>query len=174
MPVAAHGSILITCRSVTVADSLSRHILEIPSFSDLEGSGLLLSLLDSNESNDIEKDAGKELSNLLGGLPLAVSMMASQIRMRRMNIEKFIPFYKSNYRPLHGSSKTSSAHYYRKNLATVWQFSFTALEESPALLLGMLSLFSPNSIPESLFLQSSELEYQMTTEMPVFLQDSWE
>lgn len=174
MPQTRQGSILITCRSISVADQLSAQILNLPPFTKPEGAGLLLALLNHSVTGGNEEEAGEELSELLGGLPLALNMMGSQIRTRYMNIKKFIPFYKANYQGLHGSSKTSSALYYQNTLATIWRFSFTALQSEASLLLAILSHLAPDSIPETLFTADNLAKNQLQMPLPKFLQSSWE
>jgi len=54
-----------------------------------------MKLIGSSTYKDEERQAAEELSERLGGLALAVVVMAMQIRHRRMQIHQFLDFYRN-------------------------------------------------------------------------------
>jgi len=73
-PNVGKGSILITCRSEVLAESLTISPIEIPPFTTNESSALILQILNkSNHNISAEESAAtKQLSEKLGGLALAI------------------------------------------------------------------------------------------------------
>ncbi|KAF2106872.1 hypothetical protein BDV96DRAFT_654203 [Lophiotrema nucula] len=129
-PEASSGAILITSKSVTTAAELNTDDLELRSLTGNDGRDMVLALPGKLDSNVEEVIAGEELSNLVGGLPLAIDLMATHIRKRRVPIQQFIPLYKSDHRQMHkGLVRGGASIYYPRSIDTAWQLSFQTLLE---------------------------------------------
>ncbi|KAJ8132507.1 hypothetical protein O1611_g1115 [Lasiodiplodia mahajangana] len=146
-PISGHGSVLLTCRSEMMAASYTASVLEIPTFNDDEGSRLILQIL-AREITDEERRSSLELTRKLGGLALALDLMAKQIRSRKTTITHFLPYYEGSHQSLHRAPRRGiKNHYYSKDLETVWATSFERLESRAGLLMSMLCFFAPEAIP---------------------------
>lgn len=151
-PSSSTGTILVTCRSISVAAELTENDLEIKALSPPEGRKMIMKLVGRQSYSDRESESGEELSQDLGGLPLAIDIMATQMRKRRMQIQKFLPYYRSNYRTLHkGPLSGKLSLYYENSLSKAWDLAFTNISSDASTLLGVISLLAADSIPESLF-----------------------
>lgn len=161
LPKVGRGDILITCRSELLAESLESSmqvaIVEVPPFSNDETTQLILQILDKTPTSvkHDELQATRTLSEQLGGLALAVDIVAKNMKTSRRfkSVVDFLPYYEKNRRSLNkrkGARKSS----YTKDLDTVWEIAFASLdtEDQPeadaAKLLRLLCFVAPEAIPE--------------------------
>ena len=152
-PIGGIGSLLITSR-----DPLSKTVHSIGSRSvDLDP-------LDAHEATDLlqrltridgEPAEAKEICDLLGGLPLAISQMAQIIRYQYLNYSTFLERYNddSQKRELHQTNIKRRA-IYGHTLASVW--AFESLNPESRSLLEVMAFFDPDCIPQRLLLKVSE------------------
>jgi hypothetical protein len=150
-PSARHGAVLITSRRNLA--SLDLDIIEdgkqIKEFSGPEGAKILMKLVNRPLYSGEEATAAQRLSEELGGLALALGVMAAQVRRRQETFEDFLEFYKANKADLHKSKSGTKA--YQGSLHTCWNMSFRQLSDHAFSLLAVLSFLAPDSIPERLF-----------------------
>ncbi|UKZ53095.1 hypothetical protein TrVGV298_006883 [Trichoderma virens] len=135
-PVTGNGQILVTCRSELVAASPVASALEIPPFTPEEGGKLLLNLARKQNPTSEDISLAEELSEMLGGLALAIQITASQI---------------FNKKSLRMPPKYAPRNpYYTDNLETVWKTAFESLDENSSRLLGLICFCAPDDIPRHL------------------------
>jgi hypothetical protein len=151
------GSVLVTTRNDEVVIDPCDKGIEIPVFGPDEGSQLLFDLIDRGKYSKAEKEAATELSDSLGGLPLALNLMAQQIRIGRKTIRRILDDYqkdpsKHHKTPKYGIKNSTYGH----SLETVFRGSFALLTPDASVILGAMSFVSPDGVPEALF-QSSNL-----------------
>jgi hypothetical protein len=167
-----HGSVLITARHEFVSLLPVNTMFHVPYMTEDQGAKFLISMSKENGASKANVDSGKELSELLGGLPLALTIMAMQVRRRRMSLPSFLSFYKENEARLHGSDKRISLEpFYPHNLTTAYRLSFQSLKETPAALLRVMSLMSPDDIPLKLFHPEGAVTLPAVLS---FCRDTWE
>jgi NB-ARC domain len=155
-PVSGSGCILVTCRNEVVALAPAASALEIPVFSKNEGSEFIIQMLARDVTLE-ERESSLELSEKLGGLPLALDMMAKQVRARRKTVTQFLPYYERNRKLLYKNTRRGIASpYYSKDLETVWKTAFENLGASGAGLMSLLCFFAPDGIPVSVLEASTE------------------
>lgn len=150
-PSAGVGDILVTARAPTVGFQLGSKNIEIKPFSALEGSKLMLRLLD-RESDPDESLSAEELASKLSGHALAISQMAALIRYRMYSIRDFNSTYTKHTKSVHREHRSARPNDYDLYLDTVWILSFQSLDEATKKFLGVLTFLSPDSIPQELFL----------------------
>lgn len=159
LPKVGKGDILITCRSELLAESLepSMAIVEVPPFSNDQTTQLILQILNKTPAS-VEQDelqATRLLSEQLGGLALAVDIVARNMKMSRRfkSVAEFLPYYEKNRRSMNKRKGTRKLAY-TKDLDTVWQIAFESLdtevqlEADAAKLLSLLCFVAPEAIPE--------------------------
>jgi hypothetical protein len=151
-PSSPHGAILLTSRSKIISQGVLN--LEVPAFTDRDGAQFLLKQINQKNAPKEEVAAANELSMLLGGFPLGLTLMAMRIRVQETNVQNYLPFYKQHWIRLHGISGEILKPYYMRGLSTAWDISFSALETESAdatTLFGVLCLMASDDIPVDLF-----------------------
>lgn len=150
-PTTGSGQIVVTCRSELVAASPAAHSLEIFPFDNVEGGELLLTLSGRSVVDIEEQDAARRLSDLLGGLPLAIDITARQILVKKKPMRQFLPYFVKNREMLRLPPKYASKNpYYSMNLVNVWQTAFAGLGADSSTLLGAIAMIAPDGIPRDL------------------------
>ena len=161
-PNVGQGDLLITCRSELLAESLATSLIEIPTFSTDESTALILQILNKSDMSTEETEATHNLSEQLGGLPLAIDIIAKNIKSSRRfrSVTEFLPYYERNRRTLHKRPKRDIRDItYSKDLETVWQTAFQSLDPienkdanpDAARLIQLLCFVAPEAIPQWLF-----------------------
>lgn len=144
------GSILITSRDPLAKNLFSTQPsgLDLEPFSDDEGSALLTKL---TQAAGVEEDmAAKHINERLGGLPLAISQMASVIQRQYLSLAEFLEIYedRSEHAQLHGMKFDLSTKNYPHSMSTVW--AFEKLSPSAKSLLNLIAFLDPDGIQEQL------------------------
>ena len=153
------GSILITSR-----DPLAKHHFNGPhvvtdgcdvvEFSALEAANLMQELTKANPLHNTVhngRDSLGDVTELLGGLPLAIAQMAGIIAdLRLSSYDEFIKLYKEAgaktlYRYQDKENRLGKLGYNRM-LSTVWALGL--LKKEPLSLFRVISLLDPDRIPE--------------------------
>jgi hypothetical protein len=141
----------VTCRSELVAASPAAGALEIPPFTREEGGALLLRLARKPAATADDVSAAEELSEMLGGLALAIEITASQIFVKKKSLKQFLPYFKAHKQSLRAPPRYAPRNpYYTQTLKTVWLTAFESLSENSAHLLGLICFFAPDDIPRSI------------------------
>ncbi|KAI8951757.1 tetratricopeptide repeat domain-containing protein [Xylaria longipes] len=151
------GSVLITSR-----DPLAKRLFSIQSsgidlkpLSDSEGGSLLMRLTDSDESpEDDAESTARQISQDLGGLPLAITQMAGYIRRNDLSLSEFLSLYQEaeERTALFGSRFDTGTGVYHHSIATVW--ALEKLSKEAKVLLQTASLLDPDIIQESILLDA--------------------
>ncbi|KAL8896037.1 MAG: hypothetical protein Q9207_007903 [Kuettlingeria erythrocarpa] len=150
-PRTGNGSILVTCRSEILAASPAAVAIEIPAFTMSESGELIMNIMNRKNASEDENLAAHELSEKLGGLALAIDIVAKQIKTRKRfkTIRDFLPYYEQHYRTLHKRPKIGIFDpYYSKDIDTVWQTAFEHLEPDAARLMSLFCFMAPEGIPQ--------------------------
>jgi len=116
-----------------------------------EGSRLLFEYLGRKPTDEKEEIAGGKLSEILGGLPLAIATIAGYINESGMPIAQFLDEMKSSSKAWQIGS-LSAIQQYEKSLETVFEIALKELPEEAKTLLNILCLLNPDYISEDLFI----------------------
>jgi hypothetical protein len=157
-PVSNCGSILITSRhdNSDITDLVSKQI-RVSELGREEGARYLLDIVYlDNKLNDVERESeskfAEELSSEVGGLPLALTTTARQVRLRSTTIERFLPLYQTNSSKVHFQGRAlSHKPFYKHSVSTVWDMPFKSLDENAKALFEVASFLAPNDVPFVLF-----------------------
>jgi hypothetical protein len=157
-PTVGNGKILVTCRSTFVAeaDAIAMAI-EVPAFTVPETTEMIHKILNKRSApesgSQLEEDATKQLSFRLGGLPLAIDIIAKQIKLSRRfkSVADYLPYYEENQvLAMKRQKRGGEDLWYSRDLHDLWQPAFDNLSEDAAGLMGILSFIGPEAIPSYL------------------------
>ena len=155
-PVDGMGSILMTSRkplTKTNVFNAGTSGIELPPFSFGSGAQFLLQLTGRQESTK-QFPLAYAVAERLGGIPLAITQMASLISRQQLSFEEFLLRYNNeeNMDELHSLRLGGPRDSYSHTLATVW--GLDRLEHGMALL-EVMSLLDPDKIQEDILLKGS-------------------
>ena len=150
-PICDHGSILITTQDPDIAATASLEIL-LRSLNEEEGAKLLLSYLPQSDQSDPDGQA-RSICHELGGLPLAIVHVAGYLRQSQIPLARFLKEYQAAYSPKVADTYTCLYETrYEKTYSNVWSFGLNELPTAARDFIDTLAFFSPDSVPEDIFL----------------------
>lgn len=155
-PSSSRGSILLTTRDFDVANNPAAQCLHVEPFDDIEGSTMLLKQIGLDPAVPANKEHATAITQVLGGLPLALGQIGGFIAQRRLPLKGFLALYEKNAAKI-DARKTGKVDY-EHTLSTVWDVSFQKLPENATKLLNMLIFFDPDGVDEAIFLERSQTE----------------
>ncbi|KGO70255.1 Tetratricopeptide-like helical [Penicillium italicum] len=173
-PERGHGAIIVTTRKPNLAYAMTKHEIVVERFSANEGTQFFVDLATWNSNATKDFKSAALINEQLDGHALGISQMAAIVRSRRMSIEDFATIYAGRGKRWHEVVSTGGHHVnYDKTLATVWEMSFQALEESSSAssLLGILSFLWAPSIPQALSKHWGECRSRATHSLLPFCQE---
>jgi hypothetical protein len=145
-PSSTKGSVIITCRSRSVASKRTTEMMHLQCFAAETGIEVLYSLTGFQPSSENEAAAARELFQLLDGFPLAMVQISEFMNDRGYSYEELLSIYKNPAERLFERSGTPMQ--YGHTLGTVWDVSFQSLPTESKALLNMVAFFDPDLIPE--------------------------
>ena len=150
-PAAGNGQIVVTCRSELIACSPAASSIEIPPFKKQDGGELLLRLAGKRNADAASIAAAEELSEMLGGLALAIDITARTMFVKKKSMQQFLPYFIKNKQSLRTPPRYAARNpYYNETLVTVWQTAFDSLHEESSQLLGLICFFAPDLLPREI------------------------
>jgi tetratricopeptide (TPR) repeat protein len=165
LPSATKGHILLTTR---IADLTSLnlgivHSVEVQTLSPEQGTLLLLrraKLLASdallNQADPQDRDVARQLSQELGGLPLALDQAGAYIASTHRSLTKYLEMYHQNHAKVLKERRNDA---YPESVATTWNISFQHIEaknHAATDLLQLCAYLAPDAIPEEILTQGAE------------------
>ena len=144
---------------VAGADTIAEAI-EVPAFTVPETTGMIHEILKGSTLGngglpEKEEDAINRLSSKLGGLPLAIDIVAKQIKLSRRrfkSIAEYLPYFEDNQEAaLKRLERGDADPWCLRDLHNLWQPAFDDLNEDAAELMGILCFMGPEQIPRLLF-----------------------
>lgn len=168
-----HGKILVTTQKRDIAFRLTDYEIEINPFATEEGRDCIMDLLAWPGGVPADAESAAKLNEELGGLPLGILQMTSVIRDRKSTVQDFLRLYEKNKVRYHAKETEIEGIAPKSDprIATNWQLPFDLLEDDHKSLLGILSLLSASTIPETLFKHWDECEGRSTSGLLDFCDD---
>jgi hypothetical protein len=147
-PMSNNGAIIVTSRDPLASMQLYQASgIAVGPFSTKDASSFLHYLTNQDGNTSLEDpediEATHKIATSLGGLPLAISQMASIIRRRDLSYNEFIELYDNYFSEIVNMNLQGV-----QKLSTVWSFEY--LRPDSKALLGVLSFLEPDHISESL------------------------
>lgn len=146
-PGSGQGSILITSRDFSAGFSPAEAGIRVVAFDESVGAAVLLTLVNQDTSSPENQSAAKQITQTLGGLPLALNQIAGFIIKQRLALKDFLPLYERNSAKIHSRKSQSS---YNHSLDTVWEMALEKLSGDASRLQKLLAFFDPDKIHESI------------------------
>ena len=165
-PGGAHGSILITSRDFNAAHQSADQGFHVQPFDDTTASQILLRLAGLDPDRPINQKTAKTIAHTLGGLPLALSQIASFISQRKLPLQDFIPLYERNAATI--DDRKSRLTSYEHSLSTMWEISLAKLSGASGHLQKLLAFLEPDEIDEAMVIEGSQ---SIIDEDFIFLRD---
>ncbi|KAJ5405719.1 hypothetical protein N7465_007003 [Penicillium sp. CMV-2018d] len=156
------GSILVTSRDPSSKGMFTRRPsgLDLGPLSQQDS----LSLFNHLAAVPIEPevDTARQISDALGGIPLAISQMAGIIRRQDLTLSGFLELYLNHeeHASLYETKFDTNLVTYPHSLSTVWAFG--KLKPQSQQLLELISFLDPDSIGEDLLEASVEIVFEGT------------
>ncbi|KAK7743150.1 hypothetical protein SLS53_004235 [Cytospora paraplurivora] len=151
-PASTNASVIITTRSPSVASRRSTNLLHLECFSNTPGAEVLCLLSGRQPTNDADVAAAAEITQLLGGLPLAIIQVSAFIRDRNCLYTEFLTLFHKSAQKVFARSKVPGEYGY--TVETAWNMSIERLSPNAKVLLNVLAFFDPDLIPERLILET--------------------
>ncbi|KAL8823250.1 MAG: hypothetical protein Q9191_006031 [Dirinaria sp. TL-2023a] len=146
-----HGAILVTTRQSVVAITAAEQSVPITDFAIENSTKFILHLLQQPKGTPQEQLAAQELSSLLHGYPLTISLLTAFINAHNLPVEDFLSTHMRYPANLYRKQEESWEHIgYRDAHDTVWNVSFRTLDPLARACLCILSFYAPHSIPTAL------------------------
>ncbi|KAE8336179.1 hypothetical protein BDV24DRAFT_168522 [Aspergillus arachidicola] len=158
-PSGSHGSILVTTQHSYISHISSHPPLQLKVLDPAQGAGLLLRLL-HRFNNEImapeELSDARKISEMLGGLPVAISHMAGYIQQTQCTLQEFIEMYPKRLESQIIWEGCRDPHYqYSRTLSTVWEVALNELSPEARRIINVVSMLSPSYIPEAMLFGDS-------------------
>jgi hypothetical protein len=149
------GSILITSRDPLAKSMFTRRSsgLDLGPLTQQDSLSLFNHL--TTVSNEPEDNTARQISEALGGVPLAISQMAGIIRRQDLTLSEFFELYTDHeeHASLYETKFDTNLITYRHSLSTVW--AFEKLKPQARQLLELISFLDPDFIGEDLLMEAS-------------------
>ena len=154
IPASTQGSILITSRrrNMDVLGSLS---IAVEPFDTQSGANLLLSII----SSQTEDDSAREISDFLGGLPLAIVMAGKYMTVSDITPAEYLQMIKDQ-------NTTRFLNDREETLQNVFDSTLASLTPDARNLVDCMAFLEPDNIPEEMFLQERESTLLVKTSKP--------
>ena len=124
--------------------------IQIKDLSREQGADLLYACMGRKAVDDNEFEYARKISDLLGGLPLALSTIGGYMRQTGDPVVEFFDHLRTSCNAWEVSA-IGPAKQYERTLATVFQIALKELPDDARSLLNILAFLNPDRIPTELF-----------------------
>lgn len=147
-PASTKGSIIITSRrsDVWVPDSL---IIEVEPLKPQSGASILNSI--SHQEDD---DSARQISELCGGLPLAIVLAGVFIGENEISLAEYLQLCKDRYDFQSLKVWDLMPWHSEQSLKTIFNYTLALLSLDARNLVECMAFLNPDDIPEELFLRN--------------------
>ncbi|KAF3291537.1 hypothetical protein TWF970_000751 [Orbilia oligospora] len=173
-PKPGGGTIIISSRRPEFKRAPYKQI-EVDGLDEQDAIGLLASYA-SLESRDNDAIL-HTLVELLGYMPLAITLAGSFIGQTRVSVSEYIGYYRRNFTAAQSVKPRFNWDYREDTIANTWEISFAAIrdqDERAAFLLLTLSYLNPKEVAYSLWRSdNSNTESELQVKLPISLLASY-
>ena len=128
--------------------------MQLEPFDDPSGTDAFLGMLGLDASLSSNQSIALEITQSLGGLPLALNQMCGFIVNQRLALKDFLPLYQRNQAKI--DKRKIDASDYDHTLSTVWETALGRLTGNAATLQRLLAFFQPDRVDESVLVESAQ------------------
>ncbi|KAI0965360.1 hypothetical protein F4678DRAFT_485319 [Xylaria arbuscula] len=149
------GCILITTQHPDTKQLSSVfHRLYLSSFDPRNGAELLYRYLSRDPEDSAEGLVASEISQFVGGLPLAIAVMGGYINSSGITLSEFLVHLKRSSRLWSRHLNRNYVQDYDYTLGAVFDLAISELGEQPLKLIYLLAYLNPDGIPEEMLVTS--------------------
>ncbi|KAL9029146.1 MAG: hypothetical protein Q9196_002582 [Gyalolechia fulgens] len=157
IPASDTGSIIITTqlRDVELPGSFC---FAVEGLSESDGSRLLRSIIDPMSIDGPRTDSdglANSISQLVGGLPLAIAQIGGYIKRSQISCKEFIAIFRRRKKNWI-SRRAAAASTYDKTLQTVFDIALEPLNQDARDLINSIAFMNPQDIWEDIFIRCQE------------------
>ena len=116
-----------------------------------QGAGLIYACMKRKPADEDEKEIARKISDLLGGLPLALTTIGGYIYQTHETMANFLIYLKTSSTAWEVSA-VGPAKQYERTLATVFTIALKELPDHARCLIDILAFLNPDQIPEEIFM----------------------
>jgi nucleoside phosphorylase len=160
LPMAGRGHILLTTRAQAVRSLAQDVDLELLNPEEgalciLRRSGILPWNGRLSDTTETRVGAATRLSQLMGGLPLALEQAGAYIEETGCGVQRYLELYEDQqYRPQIQGMQSGPIPDYPEAVARAWSVSRSAIQysnQAAAEILSLCAFLAPDAIPEEIF-----------------------
>lgn len=129
--------------------------IEILSLDNDKSADLLFANLERPAKDKEEYNMARDIAEIVGGLPLAVTTIAGYISESDSSPEEFLAVMKRSSNAWQESKNTRTRNY-NKTLGTVFNVALGELPVNARRLINILAFLNPDCVPEALLLGAPE------------------
>ncbi|KAF4869365.1 Transcription activator GutR [Colletotrichum siamense] len=163
----SRGSVLITTRENPLQSApawLHQRRFQLGPLSTDHGREFLLTSIHPRmRKEDLENDEDYALAaktvNILGGLPLAISMVVGYVKESRCTLSDFLEMWEEKELRSRKPNTTSMASVYIDTVDSLWDIGIREVPSNSRKLLNILAFLNPDRIPKSLLVDNHEEDY---------------
>ncbi|TAQ89092.1 hypothetical protein B7494_g2563 [Chlorociboria aeruginascens] len=154
----AQSAILVTAQKQEFRHLTSNSFL-LEDLSIDDGSQLLLAHVNQGSPfYDDELKAAKKITEMFGGLPLAIAHIAGYVSDSPCSLSDFLEITELRYAYIWDSDVTVSKAQSKKRLNVVWDVALDELPLDARKLIYTMAFMNPDLMPDAIFLARSDLE----------------
>ncbi|KAI7261945.1 hypothetical protein KC335_g10470 [Hortaea werneckii] len=166
-PLGSSGSLIVTSRDPTIAFGATSSKIQLEPFDQSHGTEAILSLLGKASASDNERSFARDITETLGGLPLAITQISGFIAQQKLSMSLFLPLYERNAARI--NRRSVSGYQDEHILSTVWAIAIQTMATEPRHFQSLLAFFDPDKIQESILIEG--IPYLQTDRLNFVLDD---
>ena len=150
-PLGSLGSLVVTSRDPTIAFGATSSTIQLRPFDQSHGMEAILNLLGKTSASDVERSLARDITEVLGGLPLAITQISGFIAQQKLSMSGFVPLYERNAAKI--NRRSVAGHQDEHILSTVWEIAIQTMASEPCHIQSLLAFFDPDKIHESVLME---------------------
>lgn len=151
---ATRGSVIITTQKSNISPVTDLFkAIALTTLNREQGAELIFRHLERNPDDDDEQETAREISDYLGGLPLALSTIGGY--MHESSSSSLSEFLTDVRKSSHAWAAVAvgPVQQYERNLSSVFELALSELRDTSArTVINILAFLNPDNIPEDLFI----------------------
>ncbi|KAI6840937.1 hypothetical protein KC340_g1632 [Hortaea werneckii] len=150
-PLGSLGQLIVTSRDPTIGFGATSSKIQLQPFDQNHGMEAILNLLGKASASDVERSSARDITEALGGLPLAITQISGFIVQQKLSMSGFLPLYERNAAKI--NRRNVAGHQDEHILSTVWAIAIQTMTSEPRHIQSLLAFFDPDKIPESILIE---------------------
>lgn len=150
-PLGSLGQLIVTSRDPTIGFGAASSKIQLQPFDQDHGMEAILNLLGKASASDVERSSARDITEALGGLPLAITQISGFIAQQKLSMSGFLPLYERNAAKI--NRRNVAGHQDEHILSTVWAIAIQTMTSEPRHIQSLLAFFDPDKIQESILIE---------------------